>query len=150
MSGRSGDAQVAELAGGLRTVVNRLGHVLRGSAARQGVTPTRLTALVTLERHGALRAGDLAARLSITAASMSRLAEVMEEGGWVRREADPEDRRASLLSISDHGRATLAELRRESTGELAEGILALTGDERAALQAALPVLVALAERLEPA
>jgi DNA-binding MarR family transcriptional regulator len=138
---------VARLAGGLRTTVARLNHALREPVARRGVTPTRLTAMATLEKRGPMRAGDLADRLSITAASMSRLAEALEEGGWVERGPDPEDRRAQLLNLSDDGRETLATMRREGTGELAEAIRALPREERSALSAALPVLVRLSDEL---
>jgi DNA-binding MarR family transcriptional regulator len=127
--------------------VARLNHSLREPVARRGVTPTRLTAMATLEKRGPTRAGDLAERLSITAASMSRLAEALEEGGWVDRQPDPEDRRAQLLSLSEHGRQTLETMRREGAGELAEAIRGLSVAEREALAAALPVLVRLSDEL---
>jgi DNA-binding MarR family transcriptional regulator len=143
----SSSGEVARLAGGLRTTVVRLNHSLREPVARRGVTPTRLTAMVTLEKCGPLRPGDLADRLSVTAASMSRLVEALEEGGWVQREPDLEDRRAQLLSLSREGRETLETLRREGTGELADAIRALSQGERAQLAAALPVLVRLSDDL---
>jgi DNA-binding MarR family transcriptional regulator len=136
---------LGELAGGLRTVVNRLAYALRSPVAADGITPTRLSALMTLLKHGALRPGDLAARLSISAASASRLIDVLLEGEWVGREPDPDDRRACLISLSPHGKETLERLRREGTGELAAGIEALPADQRAALAAALPALIALAD-----
>lgn len=136
---------VSELAGGLRTVVNRLAYSLRSPVAADGITPTRLAALMTLTKHGPLRPGELADRLHISAASASRLVDVLIEGDWVRKEPDPGDGRASLLSLSAHGTATLRKLRREGTGEWAAGIEKLTGEQRAALDAALPVLVALAD-----
>jgi DNA-binding MarR family transcriptional regulator len=145
VTGSSGE--VARLAGGLRTTVVRLNHSLREPVARRGVTPTRLTAMVTLEKCGPMRPGDLADRLSVTAASMSRLVEALEEGGWVDREPDPEDRRARLLSLSAEGRGTLETLRREGTGELADAIRALPQAERARLAAALPVLMRLSDEL---
>ncbi|MFT3873679.1 MAG: MarR family transcriptional regulator [Nocardioides sp.] len=137
--------RVDELAGGLRTAVNRLAHALRSPATSDGITPTRLAALVTLLKHGPLRPGDLATRLNITAASASRLIDVLLEGDWIRREPDPDDRRASLVSLSPHGAEALDKLRREGTGELAAGIEALPADQRDALAAALPALVALAD-----
>jgi DNA-binding MarR family transcriptional regulator len=139
--------EVAQLAGGLRTAVARLNHFLREPVARLGITPTRLTAMATLEKQGPMRAGDLAAGLSITAASMSRLVEALEEGGWVARERDPDDRRAQLLSISAHGRRTLRTMRREGAGELAEAIRSLPEADRKALASALPVLVRLSDEL---
>lgn len=141
----AGDQSVGELAGGLRTVVNRLAHALRSPVAKDGITPTRLSALMTLKKCGPLRPGDLAARLSISAASASRLIDVLAEGEWVLREPDPGDRRACLLSLSAHGEDALEKLRREGTGTLAAGIEALPVDQRESLAAALPALVALAD-----
>jgi len=142
--------RVEELAGGLRTAINRLAHALRSPATSDGITPTRLAALMTLMKYGPLRPGDLAARLNITAASTSRLIEVLLEGDWIRREPDPDDRRASLLSLSTHGEGALDKLRREGTGELAAGINALPVDQRESLAVALPALVALADHFTSA
>lgn len=145
MSEPVAEQPVAELAGGLRTVVNRLAYALRSPVAGDGITPTRLASLMTLMKYGPLRPGDLAARLNISAASASRLVDVLIEGEWIRREPDPDDRRASLLSLSTHGVEALEKLRREGTGELAAGIEALPADQRESLAAALPALVALAD-----
>lgn len=96
-------------------------------------------------KHGPLRPGALAERLSISAASASRLIDVLIDGGWARRDPDPSDGRACLLSLSPQGEAALERLRREGTGDLAAGIEELTDAQREALAAALPVLVALAD-----
>ncbi|QDP94617.1 MarR family transcriptional regulator [Microlunatus elymi] len=139
-------SDTAQLAGQLRTVINRLGYHLRQPATREGLTPTRLTALAALEKLGPLRPGDLAAALGVTAPSMSRLVEALTDGGWVSRQQDHHDRRAYLLALSDHGRTTLAGLRCAGTGVLSEGIAELTAAQRATLAAALPVLTELADR----
>jgi DNA-binding MarR family transcriptional regulator len=138
--------QANELAGGLRTVVSRLAFHLRRSATRQGITPTRLTAMAALEASGPQRPSDLAATLGISAASMSKLAEVLEEGQWTRRRPDPKDQRAYLLSLTDHGVSTLESLRREGTSQLTDDINALAPEQRETLAAALPVLFAIADK----
>jgi DNA-binding MarR family transcriptional regulator len=146
MTDRTARSTETELAGELRTVINRLGYHLREPATRHGLTPTRMTALVALEKLGPSRPGDLAAALGVTAPSMSRLADVLIQGGWVTREQDQHDHRACLLALSDHGRTTLTELRRAGTGALSLGIAGLTPQQRAKLAAALPVLAELADR----
>lgn len=135
------------LAVGVRNVVVRLAYSLRSPATRDGVTPTRLTALGILERRGPMRPGDLAARLNVTAASMSRLTEALELGEWVERAPDPDDRRACLLSLSSHGKGALDTLRRENAEELAAQIRDLSDADREAVERALPVLAGLTERL---
>lgn len=138
---------VVELAVGVRNAVTRLSYSLRSAATRDGVTPTRLTAMGILERRGPMRPGDLAARLNITAASMSRLTEALEQGDWVERAPDPADRRACLLSLSPHGRTALDSLREENAQELAALIRDLSQADRTAVERALPVLTRLTERL---
>jgi len=136
-----------ELAVGVRNVVVRLAYSLRSAAARDGVTPTRLTAMGILDRKGPMRPGDLAARLNITAASMSRLTEALEQGRWVERAPDPDDKRACLLSLSSHGRSALETLRRENAEELAAYIRDMPDADREAVDRALPVLARLTEHL---
>lgn len=138
-------ADPGELAGRLRTVINRLAFHLRGPASERSITPTRLAAIAALELTGPLRPGDLAARLGVTSVSVSRLAEALEEADLVRREPDADDRRACLLSLTEHGASVLEGLRREGTSRLSRDILRLDEAQRAALLGALPVLEALAD-----
>ncbi len=143
----TGDPGIVDLAGELRTEVNRLAYHLRTPATRSGVTPTRLAALSALARQPeGVRQGDLAAQMGISPASMTRLVDIMRGAGWVVRERDAEDQRAYLLRLSDAGEDTLEGLRRESTSQLSEDIAALTGADRVALAAAVPVLRDLADR----
>lgn len=139
--------RAVETAAAVRNIVARMAYALRSAATRGGVTPTRLTAMGILERRGAMRPGDLAARLNITAASMSRLTEALEQGRWVERAADPDDGRACLISLSAHGRSALESMREENAQELAVQIRELPPEDRTALERALPVLARLTEHL---
>ncbi|HEU0257130.1 MAG TPA: MarR family transcriptional regulator [Microbacteriaceae bacterium] len=148
-AGRAGDPSRpptgTDLAGMLRTSVGRLSYCLRGPAAQSGLTPTRLTALVSLEKTGPVRPGQLARGLGISAASMSRLLEALQVGGWVRRQPDPDDQRASLVGLSPDGTERLGKLRQEGTTELSDSLDHLDAAERAAIAAALPALTHLAD-----
>lgn len=136
-----------ELAGRLRTVVLRMSHQLRGPVDKHGLTPTRLAVLAALkEANAPVRPGDLAARLAISPPGMSRLVEILEHAGWVRRQPDPGDQRACLLSLTSDGHATMAGLARQSAGRLASDVAALGPAEQARLAAALEVLEHLAEQ----
>jgi DNA-binding MarR family transcriptional regulator len=135
------------LAGELRTEVHRLAYHLRTPATRSGVTPTRLAALAALSRHPeGLRQGDLAELMGVSAPSMTRLVEIMLEAGWVERLRDPDDQRALVVRLSPVGHTTLETLREESTGQLSEELAELSAEERAVLEAAVPVLRRLADR----
>jgi DNA-binding MarR family transcriptional regulator len=110
-----------------------------------GLTPTQLAALSTVEQAGPLRLGDLAAAEGIAPSTLTRLVAALEELGYVRRDADPKDARASTLAITVLGHETLERLRAENSALLAQRVMLLTPEQRGALAAALPALEALAD-----
>jgi DNA-binding MarR family transcriptional regulator len=128
----------------LRVALARLSRRLRRHALA-GLTPTQLAALSTVEQSGPLRLGDLAAAEGIAPSTLTRMVAVLEELGYVRRDADPTDARASTLAITPNGHETLERLRQEGTALLTQRLALLTSDQRAALATALPALEALAE-----
>jgi DNA-binding MarR family transcriptional regulator len=132
----------AELAGRLRIAVGSLVRWLRQSDPGQ-LSPAQLSALVTVEAHGPLRIGDLAARERVAAPTMTRLVGVLADAGVVARDTDPVDGRGSLVGLSPAGRALLEEIRRERTSLLVSRLAGLSAADRAALAAALPALEAL-------
>lgn len=143
----TGQRDLTGLAAEVRTEIARLAYHLRTPATRSGITPTRLAALAALARHPhGLRQGDLAELMNVSAPSMTRLVEIMTEAGWVERERDPDDGRALLLVLSPVGVKTLETLREETTSVLSDELSDLTDAERAALEAAVPVLRKLADR----
>ena len=144
---RTPSRDVARLAGEVRTEVGRLVYHLRTPATRSGITPTRLAALSALTRYpDGVRQGDLAELMNMSAPSMTRLVETLEEPGWVERRRDPADQRCLLLVLSPVGRKTIDTLRDEAATQLSEELADLSDDERAALAAAVPVLRKLADR----
>jgi len=146
-SRRTPSREVARLAGEVRTEVSRLAYHLRTPATRSGITPTRLSALSALTRHpDGIRQGDLAELMNMSAPSMTRLVEILEEAGWVERRRDPADQRCLLLVLSPVGHKTLEALREEAAGVLSAQLADLDSEERAALAAAVPVLRKLADR----
>lgn len=67
---------------------------------------TRLEFLVLgrLRRGGDLRAGDLAQQEGLDQSTLSRRVASLAERGLLRRQTDPDDRRAQLLQLTDTGR----------------------------------------------
>ena len=143
----AGVCSVDDLAGSLRTEINRLAYHLRTPATKSGITPTRLAALAALARHDhGCRQGDLAVEMGISAASMTRLVDILIDANWVLRQRDQSDARAFVLQLSDHGRHTLEGLRSEGTSRLSTDIKHLSRDERRTLAAAIPILRGIADR----
>ncbi|RRO83468.1 MarR family transcriptional regulator [Corynebacterium bovis] len=72
----------------------------------------RYPALAGIYWYGPINAAGLGRRLGLDRTVVSRYAAVLEKSGRVRREPDPSDKRASLLSVTDDGRAIMEDIRR--------------------------------------
>jgi DNA-binding MarR family transcriptional regulator len=132
-----------ELATRLRLAVGRLGRRIR--LATNDVPPLQFSALATLDKHGPLRSGELAAREAVTAPTMTRVLAALAERGLIVREPDPTDARSVKVSLSKSGAETLNRIRSERTALLGARIARLTDEQRAALIAGLSALEALVE-----
>lgn len=132
----------------LRVAIARLSRRLRRHELA-GLTPTKLSALSSVDRLGPIRLGDLAAAEGIAPSTLTRLVTALEELGFVKRFPVPEDARASTMAITPRGRAVLDRMREESNSVLASRMRMLTPDELRALAAALPALERLAEGDQP-
>ncbi|TDR78312.1 MarR family transcriptional regulator [Paludibacterium purpuratum] len=76
-----------------------------------GLSQARWHVLLKLLRANQMLAQcDLALRVGIEPASLVRLLDALEREGLVRREADPQDRRAKRVSLTDAGHALALEL----------------------------------------
>jgi len=76
------------------------------------------------DREG-LTHGDLAEALGVAPATVTRMVQRMERGGFVRREADAEDQRISRVYLTERGRAVREEVERIATefdGEILAGL----------------------------
>ena len=80
--------------------------VRRDAADRLGdaITPGQHRLLRTLDRcDRPQRLGELAAALDVAPRSVTSKVDQAEEDGWVRRVPDPDDRRATLVELTDAG-----------------------------------------------
>lgn len=66
-------------------------------AAAVGLHPTDYKALGVVDRLGPMSAGELARHTGLAPASVTNLVDRLEARGFLRREADPRDRRRVLL-----------------------------------------------------
>lgn len=123
----------------LHLIVGRLMRTIRQHAAA-GLTPSQVSALVTVDERGPLRISALATQESLGAPAATRVVASLEEAGLISRMADPEDKRASLITLTVLGCETLAALRKERTLGLGAQLDALSEGERRLLERALPVL----------
>ncbi len=88
--------------------IGRAFRVASQHGAEKSLTGTRFGLLQQL-RHGDSRLCELAHQLAISAPVASRAVDSLEDDGLVQRRTDPQDARASLISITERGLATLTE-----------------------------------------
>jgi DNA-binding transcriptional ArsR family regulator len=70
------------------------------AAERIGVNATDLNCLNLVALAGPLTAGELARQTGLTTASITGVLDRLEEGGFVRRERDPKDRRRVNVKLN--------------------------------------------------
>lgn len=121
---------------------------VRFLADRAELSPSAAYAVNRVCREGPIRLTALAAKEGISQPSMTQLVQRLERQDLVTRLADPDDGRAALIGITEHGQEVLdarRQVRRERLGEL---LATLTPEEESALwlaaRVAFPLLVRLA------
>jgi DNA-binding MarR family transcriptional regulator len=93
-----------------------------------------------LDELGPTRISELAKADRCSQPTMSNLVQRQEENGWVRREPDPADSRASLISLTPAGRAELDRARHEAGEAIAARLRHLPQSDLETLQAAVTVM----------
>jgi len=114
---------------------------------RLDVTMAQLRALATIRRRGRANGRELAAALRLTPGAVVAVCDQLEARGYLRRVADPDDRRVTWFVLTDDGVAALkvgppTAIARARTKELLAG---MTGEERAGF---VKAATAFAEALE--
>ena len=136
--------ELEELTSELRLVVGRLARQLRRHSVG-GLTPSQISALISISKHQPVRPGDLAGIEGVAAPTLTRVVAWLEAEGLVERRDDPLDGRSALLSVTPKGKATLEEVRAAKEAMLRGRVQRLSAAERATLAQALPVLTSLLE-----
>lgn len=100
-------------------------------------------ALVRLdEADGPVRLSDLAASLELDLSTVSRQVRQLVEGGLVSRQSDPDDGRATRLTLSVRGRAVLEAVKAARRNVLAGTLAEWSAEDRATLAEAVGRLAA--------
>ena len=82
----------------------RLHSQLAGRLLREaGLYASQELLLMVLWDAGPQRQTDLGAELGMDSAGTTRVVQRLEQAGFVRRRPDPEDRRATLVEVTDRG-----------------------------------------------
>jgi DNA-binding MarR family transcriptional regulator len=98
-------ALLAALHEASRRLANQNGLFTDAVAARLGLNRSDLDALSIVYLQGSVTAGELADMTGLTTGAVTGVIDRLEEGGFVRREADPADRRRVVVrGIPGRGR----------------------------------------------
>ena len=142
------DAEIAQLAGELRTSLGLLLRRLRQAPAAGELTLPETAALARLDRGGPATSADLARAEQISPQSMGTTLAALEARGLVVRAADPADGRRAVMSLSEAGLQALRARRNSRTEELARALSSGFSDaELDRLRAAAPLLERLAQSI---
>jgi DNA-binding MarR family transcriptional regulator len=133
----------------LRVVIGRLSRRLRPTAAAvaAGLTPTKISILLTVVREGPIRVSDLSAAEGVNPTQLSRTIAHLVDQGLVDRAADEGDRRAAWVKPTPAGRRLAERIRRERTDALKLALGGLEPHERDRILGALDALEHLSEQL---
>jgi DNA-binding MarR family transcriptional regulator len=130
----SGPSSAAAVYGLLATLLRRV---------PRDISLTSLATMSTLDRTGSRRITELAALEGVTQPSMTTLIASLEKQGLVDRSGDPNDKRVSLVTLTEAGREYMTRRRQVGIDSFAALISKLPPDEAAALSAAIPAMTRL-------
>jgi len=102
-------------------------------ARHLGLTRAQWQVLAHLQRNEGINQIGLADLLDVEPITLCRTIDRMEEGGWVERRPDPNDRRARLLFLTERARPFIADMRAIAEEIYAEALAALPADARITL-----------------
>ena len=105
-----------------------------------GLTAVQARLLLSLQKFPDNNQAFYAERLEVEPITLTRIVDRMEEAGWIERVADPSDRRARRLHLTDKSRGTVAKLRTRVEGLVEDLAFGLSQAERAELMRLLAVV----------
>lgn len=132
-------SQRRQEADALRLAITRTARRLRQEAG-SGLSPTVLATLASIERHKVVTPGELAQIENVRRPTMTRAISRLADADLIERREDPEDRRSSLISVSQKGHEYLAAHRSRKSAWLANLIEQMPEDDAATLARAAEIL----------
>ncbi|WP_369800121.1 MarR family winged helix-turn-helix transcriptional regulator [Vogesella sp. LIG4] len=97
--------------------------------------------LAELKDSGPLKAGELAARMSIKPATLSNMLLKLEEQGYLQRQRNAQDQRVVEVVLSESGRQLMGGVDFAPRGWLPEALSRMSGSQLAGLSGGLAALL---------
>ena len=120
----------------LRIATFRLARRMRTQRAVDSMSDGQFAVLAALRVHGPHTLGDLAERERVSAPSMNRTVNCLQEAGYIVRGADEHDGRKVVISLTAAGDAVVDETARRRDAWVEAALAELTPAERETLGAA--------------
>lgn len=135
---------IGEQSSELRIATFRLARRLRAEKADGELSDAHFSVLAGLHVHGSETLTALADREGVSAPSMNRTVNCLEEWGYIERIADESDRRKVIVALTDTGHETVKNTVKKRDRWLHQQLRALSPEDRATLAAATDLMRRLA------
>ncbi|WP_169583447.1 MULTISPECIES: MarR family transcriptional regulator [Microbacterium] len=130
----------------LRIATFRLARRMRTQRAVDSMSDGHFAVLAALWVHGPHTLGELADRERVSAPSMNRTVNGLQEAGYITRSADQSDGRKVVISLTDEGRGVVDETARRRDAWVESALAELTVEERETLARAAAIMERMAAR----
>lgn len=143
---RTPSLDLSEAASTLRISTFRLARRMRTQRAVDSMSDGQFAVLAALWTHGTHTLGELADRERVSAPSMNRTVNCLQELGYITRSADENDGRKVVIALTESGRAVVAETARRRDAWVEAALEELTPQERATIADAADIMARMAAR----
>jgi DNA-binding MarR family transcriptional regulator len=130
----------------LRSLSGRSASALVAERSGSDLPAASIALLEQLEGGGPQRVSRIAKYQKVGVPALTPRIKELETAGLIRRDVDPVDARASLISLTDTGRAILARIREARCGILAEALVDMDPEVIATASDALTRIATAVER----
>lgn len=100
------------------------------SFRNHGITVTQFAVLDVLYSKGEMKICNLLTALMATSGNMTVVLKNMEKKGWIYRRTCPDDKRSSLIGLTEPGRQVIAQALPEHLERVQEAMSVLTEEEQ--------------------
>jgi DNA-binding MarR family transcriptional regulator len=128
----------------LRILIQKVARRIRNNRASEDLSDSQLGVLFRLEEADHTP-GALAGRERVSPPSMNRTLNGLEKAGFIARHPAEDDARSVRVTLTDAGRSQIAQTRAARSAWFRDRMDDLSNDERASLEAVIPVLRRLAD-----
>ena len=117
-------------------------------ARTSGLSMPQFSILMQLHYRGVCGMSQVSERFEITPAAASQLVDKLVQSGLIRRQEDPQDRRAKSLELTDKGKELIHQGIEERYRWVDQLARKLTEEERSKVSEALQIMTQAAKELE--